>query len=213
MKRRASIAIALTAGVIIVTAQEWKGSEVTKPSLTVSVVPAQSDAVSLVTVEAPAMYASGPPEPPVVSKDRLLSSAPDDEVLYRALYSADPRERHAALDTITAHPQRFTLADRFMARIEDMATDFDAEVAEQAMHTQLQLSAWHVIEEDKGLPQSALWTYSHMGATEPVSIDVAIDVGVVAVEPAEEDGGHARVETAPHVMGTEDAMGDEPPPL
>lgn len=212
MKRRASIAIALTAGVIIVAAQEWEGSEVTKPSLTVPVEPAQSDAVSLVTVETPAMYASGPPESPVISKDRLLLSVPDDEALYRALYSADPRERRAALDAIAAHPERFTLADRFMARIEDMATDFDAEVAEQAMHAQLQLLAWHVIEEDKALPQSALWTYSHMGATEPVSIGVAIDVSVVAVEPAEEDGGHARIETAPYVMGT-DAMGDEPPPL
>lgn len=212
MKIRALTAIALTAGAIILAAQVREEPQEAKPFLKVPVEPAQSDVVSLVTAETPAMYSSGPPGAPVVSNDSLLLSTLDDEALYRALYSADPHERRAALDTIAAHPERFTQADRFMARIGDMVTDIDGEAAELAVHAQLQILAWHVIDEDKALPQSALWTYSHTGATGPVSIAEAIDERVVTPESAEGGGSHAWTEAAPHIMGT-DTMGDESSPL
>ncbi len=87
--------------------------------------------------------------------------------VYTALFNADPRERGGALDLIAQHPENFATQDQFSARLDEMSTDSDAAVAEQAASVLAQLLAWRAINEGEVLPTAAAWAAARTTLLEP----------------------------------------------
>lgn len=203
------LAAGLSALVVIAALRPEERAALPAP---IATPPTRGAAIVTEDVEMPRDLTDTRPIPSSVSIMRPAASAvaaaeDDVEAVYLALFSADPRVRIGALDRLAAQPARYAAHNPFAARLEEMAADFDSEVAERAVTAMGEMVAWRVIDEARSMPATNAWE-GVSGLAAAVPMDAGTPAPAYAGTDAVRDFGGALPAPASMMADTDIGTGD-----